>query len=251
MSKIIATMATYPGRSDVVEQAAASMAGQVDTLNLVLNEYPSVPEWVGKYPSINAVIPEIDTKDTGKFLIPVVERDWLFTIDDDIAYPLDYVKKSLESFQTLGTSNVICGYHGTVYRRPRYLPSNRNIRKLLGVDPNYIVSSLSQFSLFEELGKNHNVDELGTGTTFSRGKDVPPFSIVQTAQRFIDVRVAKWAHQTGRKMICLSHLAQWLKPIGEPDASSIYHSFTVSRPEHVAREIESFAFRNKGAGHPI
>jgi di/tripeptidase len=39
MTKIVATMATYPGRSEFVGQAVASLADQVDTLNLVLNEY--------------------------------------------------------------------------------------------------------------------------------------------------------------------------------------------------------------------
>lgn len=251
MSKIIATMATYPGRGDVVEQAAASVADQVDTLNLVLNEYASVPEWIGKYPSINAIIPEVDTKDTGKFLVPVAARDWLFTVDDDIAYPPDYVKKSLESYQKFGTPGVIAGYHGTVYRKPRYLPSSRKIRKLLGLDPNYMAGCVKILHYYEKLDQNFLVDDLGTGTTFFHGEDVPPFSLMRTAQRFTDVRLAKWSHQTGRKLVCLSRPSQWLKPIGEADATSIYLAFTITRQEHVALEIETFAFRNKGAGHPI
>lgn len=251
MSKIIATMATFPGRSAIVEQAAATMADQVDTLNVVLNEYQSVPEWVGKYPSINAIIPESDTKDTGKYLVPVADRDWLFTIDDDIAYPPDYVQKSLESFQNLKATGVIAGYHGIVYQKPRYLPSNRFIRKLLGRNPNYIVTSARRLNFHVELAQNLLVDELGTGTSFSRGEDVPPFSMVQTAQRFIDVRLARWSHQTGRKMVCLSRPGQWMKAIYDSDAeSSIFVSFTINTPEHVAREIEAFAFRNKGAGRP-
>ena len=251
MSKIIATMATYPGRSPLVEESVASMAGQVDTLNLVLNEYHSIPEWVSTYPSINAIIPEEDTKDTGKYLVPVAENDWLFTIDDDIAYPPDYVKISLDSFQRLGGSRMIAGYHGGTYRKPRYLPSHRRVRKLLGFDPNYIVTCKSMFYFSDGLDRHYVVDELGTGTTFSRGADVPPFSIVQTAQRFVDIRLAQWSHQTGRKMVCLSRPPQWLKPIRISDATSIFYSFTMKRPELVAREIETFAFQNKGAGLPL
>ena len=41
---------------------------------------------LGKYPSINAVVPEIDTKDTGKLVILVAERDWLFTTDEALLH---------------------------------------------------------------------------------------------------------------------------------------------------------------------
>jgi hypothetical protein len=252
MTKIIATMATYPGRGDFVEQAAASMADQVDTLNLVLNEHRTVPEWVKKYPSINAIVPEIDTKDTGKYLVPVAERDWLFTIDDDITYPPDYVQKSLASFKAIGESRVIAGYHGIVYRKPRYMITNRYIRMLLGRDPNYIVTNFNPILFENGLDQNHLVDELGTGTTLCRGEDVPPFSFMQSAQRFVDVRLARWSHQTGKKMVCLSRAAQWLKPIRDENINaSIWVSFTQSRPRHVAQEIETYAFRNKGTGRPL
>lgn len=252
MTKIIATMATYPGRSAVVEQAAASMADQVDTLNLVLNEHSAVPEWVRKYPCITAIVPEIDTKDTGKYLVPVGARDWLFTIDDDIAYPPDYVQKSLDAYKAISVPRVIAGYHGIVYRKPRYLPTNRYLRMLLGRDPNYIVTSSKVFPFEHELAQNLVVDELGTGTTLCRGEDVPPFSNMQSAQRFVDARLASWSHRTGRKMVCLSRKAHWLCPIGDEDINaSIFKSFTLRRPEHVAREIESYAFRNKGAGRPL
>jgi hypothetical protein len=251
MTKIIATMATYPGRSEVVEQAAASMADQVDTLNLVLNEYRSVPEWVSRYSSINPIIPETDTKDTGKYLVPVAAKDWLFTIDDDIIYPSEYVKKSLDALQGIGIPRSIAGYHGVTYKKPRFMPTNRYLRMLLGRDLNYLGTCFNAFHFHAQLDKNHIVDELGTGTTFSRGEDVPTFSFVQSAQKFIDVRVARWCHQTKRQMVCLARGDQWLKPISVAVETSIYTSFTLTRPDHVAREIETYAYRNRGAGHPI
>jgi hypothetical protein len=244
-------MATFPGRAGVVEQAVASMADQVDRMNLVLNEYSEIPEWTRKYASLNPIIPEVDTKDTGKYLVPVADSDWLFTVDDDILYPPDYVQKSMESAQRLKPPGVIAGYHGTVYRKPRYLPSNRQIRKLLGLDPNYIVTRVNRFFFFNRLDRDHLVDELGSGTSFSLGQDVPPFSEVKTAQRFIDVRFARWAHQTGRKMVCLAHPEHWMQSISVPEETSIYSSFTAGRPENVALEIEAFAFRIRGAGRPI
>jgi hypothetical protein len=251
MTKIIATMATFPGRSAVVEQAVASMVDQVDRLNLVLNEYREIPAWTRSYPSLNAIIPEFDTKDTGKFLVPVADRDWLFTLDDDILYPSDYVDKSLDSFKMIKEPNVIAGYHGAVYRKPRFMPSNRQIRQLLRLDPNYIVTCVNRYNFFEKLEHAYIVEELGTGTTFARGQDIPPYSELQTAQRFVDVRLALWAHEGKRKLVCLPHPAGWMKLIGEPEITSISGSFTITRPERVAREIEKFAFRIKGAGRPI
>ncbi len=251
MTKIIATMATYPGRSEVVEQAAASMAGQVDTLNLVLNEYLSVPDWVSRYTSINPIIPETDTKDTGKYLVPIAAKDWLFTIDDDIIYPSEYVKKSLNDAQAINISGIIAGYHGVTYKKPRFMPTNRYLRMLLGRDQNYLGTCFNAFRFHTQLDKHYFVDELGTGTTFSRGEDVPAFSFVQSAQKFIDVRVARWCHQTKRPMVCLARADQWLKQMDVAVETSIYTSFTLTRPGHVAREIEAYAFRNRGAGHPM
>lgn len=251
MTAIFATMATFPGRADVVELAVASMADQVDRLNLVLNEHTEIPDWTRKYPSLTPIIPEVDTKDTGKYLVPVADQDWLFTIDDDIAYPADYVQKSLDAAQRLQPSGVIAGYHGTVYRKPRFMPTNRQARKLLGLDSNYIVTCVNRFYFYDQLDRDHLVDELGSGTTFSRGHDVPAFSQVQTAQRFIDVRLARWAHTTRRKMVCLAHPPHWMKSIGVAGETSIFSSFTATRPELVALEIEAFAFRTKGAGRPF
>jgi hypothetical protein len=251
MTLIVATMATFPGRAGVVEQAVASMADQVDRLNLVLNEYRDIPEWTRNYPSLHPIIPEVDTKDTGKYLVPVAAEDLLFTLDDDILYPPDYVRTSMDSLQSRGHPGLIGGYHGSVYKRPRFLPSKRWARKLIGVDPNYIVSSRTTFPFHDSLDRDVVVDQLGTGTTFSRGADVPPFSAVQSAQRFIDVRLAHWAHRTGRKMVCMARPAQWMQSVELLEAPSIFRSFTVSRPEHVALEIEDFAFRNREAGHPL
>ncbi len=251
MSRIIGTMTTFPLRSDIVERAVSSMAGQVDELNVVFNEYQKFPDWTEKYPTINPILPEFDTKDTGKYLISVSAEDWLFTLDDDIIYPDNYVEFSISSLKKLGVERSVGGYHGSNYRKPRFLPSSRALRRLLGVNLNYIVNSRNDYLFEKGLTEAIMVEQLGTGTTFSLGSNVPTFDFVRDAQRFIDVRVARWCYENDRRMVCLGRPDNWLRQSIPQENTSIFQTFTLRAPAHVAVEIEQFAFRCEGTGRPL
>lgn len=242
---IVGTMTTFPARAGTVPAAVASIAPQLDRLNLVLNEHAEVPGWAQEVPNLVPVLPEQDTKDTGKFLVPAEAKDWLFTLDDDIVYPPDYVARTLEMVEALGPSRFMVGYHGAIYRKPRYIRWDF-LRRLLGRDLNYVVNSRDIFNLGEALDRAMVVDELGTGVALMRGADVPPFAQVRDAQRFIDARVARWCHEQGIARVCLPRTAGWLVHLDLEE--SIFIDYTLNKPPEVAAEIRAYAFRDRAVG---
>lgn len=242
---IVANMATYPPREASMLEAVRSVAAQVDVLNLVLNEYREVPAELGAFPNVNPIIPEQDTKDTGKYLPRVGAEDIVLTVDDDIEFPPDYVARTLERFEALGAGPVMAGYHGTLYRPARYLRSDF-LRRLIGYKPDYIVNSRHFIYFGHALRDATVVDELGTGVAVMRGRDMPPFDHVRDAQRFIDVRLALWCHGKEITRVCLPREAGWLRPVRHPEG--IWQDFTLANPPHVAREIRQYAFKAPGHG---
>lgn len=222
-----------------------SLAAQVDVLNLVLNEYREVPGELRTFPNVNPILPEHDTKDTGKYLPQVGADDIVFTVDDDIGFPPDYVVRTLERYDALGAGPVMAGYHGTLYRPARYLRSDF-LRRLIGYKLDWIVNSRRFMGFMDALPEAIVVDDLGTGVAVMRGRDMPPFDHVRDAQRFIDVRLALWCHRKGIARVCLPREAGWLRPVQHPE--NIWQDFTLANPPHVAREIRQYAFRAPGRG---
>jgi len=71
------------------------IAPQVDHLFVCLNEYESKPSELGAFRNVTAIIPRQNWKDVGKFIFPTDDSDIVFTIDDDILYPRNYVEYTL------------------------------------------------------------------------------------------------------------------------------------------------------------
>jgi len=249
---IIGAMATYPARADTLRAAVASIAPQLDRLHLVLNQYEAVPYWVPEHANVLPVIPEADSKDTGKYLVGLPpEARWLFTLDDDILYPPDYVARSLGGMARLGAGRYMGGYLGWTYRRARFLGS-RWLRRLIGYNPDYIANSADAVDFRDGLERAFVAEGLGTGVSVMRAEDVPPFARVSDAQRFIDVRLASWCFDQGIVQVCLPRPAGWLRDAHTgSQAESIFNDFTLRPPRSVADEIWRIAFRNPRRGETL
>lgn len=245
-------LATYPPRAETLRAAVDSIAGQLDHLTLVLNDYDHVPDWVGG--NVSAVIPDVDTKDTGKYML-AGDDGWLFTLDDDIVYPPDYVACSLAGMRLaadrLGTTRLLGGFLGWTYRRARILPW-RWARRLLRFRPDYIVNSTEGVDFRDGLEHAQIVEGLGTGVSVMRAVDAPPFAFVRDAQRFIDVRLASWCQRQGILQVCLPRSDHWLRDAHHGvQGETIFDSFTQHPPAHVADEVWQFAFRAPRRGETL
>lgn len=181
---IRAHMASFPPRAEILMQAVTTILPQVDRLYLCLNEYDSVPPVLGDNDKIVAVIPGTDLKDAGKFAFAAKPDDMVFTVDDDILYPPDYVTRTLAAFDQLDPAENVVGYlgHAWVLKQQSGKYGWRNF-------------------MFQR-GMQHitKVDVLGTGTTCQLGRHLPALNDMITAAGFVDLRHARLHHRGGRSM---------------------------------------------------
>lgn len=224
----------------------AAIAPQVDRLNVVLNEYGEAPPALANHSNVVVLLPPEDLKDTGKFLPETSEKDWVFLIDDDIAYPTDYVSRSLRRAQSFDDGATIFGYHGSIYEKPRLAPSWKAIRRKLSYRPEYAQSYRRNQTFYRKLEHPLIVDQLGTGLAFARHRNLPDFSYMRGSATFVDVRYARWCHEQSARMVCLPRAENWLTPIRHED--SIFEQFTKQHRQNVAQEVLSFAYRRAEVG---
>jgi hypothetical protein len=246
---IIANLATYPPRKAALKQAIERLANQVDTLNVVLNEYNEIPEW-NLPPNVNFIIPPTDLKDCGKFYPTIRPDDVVFLVDDDILYPPDYIAKTLDWLLRMPSDRCAVGFHGSLYRVPKSDPTTTILKWLWRTsDRNAIAAERKVFYFRRKLDKPILVDQLGTGTLAIRGQHMPSFEYMRTSQKFVDVRLAKWFFEQGITLVCVPRKENWLVPIEHEE--TIYNQFTVLAPPHIEREILTFSLKRKNIGRVV
>lgn len=147
--KIFGAIASFPPRKDSLESTIYSILPQLDSVCVYLNNYESVPEFLN-HPKITVIRSDEahgDLRDNGKFFaIPNDDNHYVFTFDDDLIYPTDYVARMIHNIEMLGRTAVV-GLHGVIFPE--------NFTKL----PQRKVFHFSQRC------NGNFVDLLGTGTT--------------------------------------------------------------------------------------
>lgn len=234
---IRAHMATYPLRSGVIEAAVDEIAAQVDRLFLVMNEFKEIPVSIAANPKIEAIIPDQDLKDVGKFYFRPEPDDIVFFVDDDVVYPEKFVRQTLRRARQIGLEDNVFGYHCSIYQNG--LPRGANSRRV--------------FRLRQKLAGFHFVDQIGTGAMLALGKNVPPLEYMLGSQKFVDVRYAKWLYENGVRSIAMQRRKGFFqqRPSGNPEDASIYRTFTRKSPAHVLDEIKSFAGKFEQVGEEV
>lgn len=242
---IVANLATYPPRRDSLLRVVDAIAPQVDRMNVVLNQYQTVPEELTGLANVHPVIPPEDTKDVGKFFPDCSTADYVFLVDDDIVFPADYVVSTIDRFNALGPSGYIASYHASIYLRPRLKPKWSSIRDRLTYR-RYPANFRRVFTFYKALEAPVVVDQIASGVAVLRGRDMPGYAFMRDSQKFVDVRLATWVHQQGLTPVVLPRDAEWLQPIRYEE--TIYEGFTQMNPPHVNAEILSFAYKMPHTG---
>lgn len=253
---IAANLATYPPRFKTLLNVLKTLSPQVDVINLVLNEYESVPELISQFENVNPVIPMHDTKDAGKFYTDVMEMEYVLLVDDDISYPPDYADKTITRFNYFCQDSGLGGYHGSIYQKPSFPQGVRILKRFIKyyARPSLVARYRKVFPYYSNVKDAFHVDQIGTGTGVMRGADIPPYNFMKTSQKFVDVRLANWCFKCGMTKICLPRTKDWMSSPDELMNSvdeTICESFTRKMPAHVSTEIREFAFKNSCVGDYI
>lgn len=236
---IVANLATYPPRQESMLAVVDAILPQVDRLNIVLNQYETVPLALRR-DKINAILPEADLKDTGKFFPEIGGAEYVFCIDDDLIYPSDFVSRSLDLLRRLPEKNVIASFHGSLYEKPRFRLRMKNIVGLLTY-PKLITDFRKVYAFYKQCDAPVIVDQAASGVCVMPASSYPGWDYMKGSEKFADVRLARWAFEKGLTPVILPREAEWLKPIRYKE--NIYDDFTrLNRPE-VTREILTYAFK--------
>lgn len=220
---IIANMATFPARSDVLPDSLARILPQVDKINLCLNSYEKIPEYLNQ-PKINAFIPGQDYRDVGKFVVNDFSNDdYILYMDDDLIYPADYVSVLISEHQKYQSFSPIIGVHGVIY--PDVYDGQVGCRVV--------------FSFRQALNSSRVVNQLGTGTILCKGYQAVKLNYMIGSERFVDVRYSRYAYENGWPLICISRSLSWLEEVKYDE--TIFSTFTSQWPLQVIKECQCFS----------
>lgn len=235
---IRAHMATFPPRAGVLMGAVASILPQLDRLFICLNGYEAVPPQLADHDRITAVIPDRDLRAAGKFAFPVQPDDIVFTIDDDIVYPPDYVAHTLSFFDRLPPDHHVLGYHGNAWTR-RGKPEREGWKT---------------FNFRKRAPHLTKVDILGTGTTCQLGRHMATLDQLDGMFGSVDPRHARLHNQAGRWMWILPRADDWMVSTMTEEllATSLFTTVNRARPpELVAEWRRLLAERSPHSGQPF
>jgi hypothetical protein len=116
LKDVFVGLASIPTREHSLEQVVASLLPQVAGLGVYLNNWENVPNFL-KNPKIQVARSQDhgDVRDNGKFFfIDKTNATFYATVDDDIAYPKDYIATLVRHQQKLGGTYAV-GVHAAIY----------------------------------------------------------------------------------------------------------------------------------------
>lgn len=193
----VGAMASFPPRRDALAEAISTILPQIDTLVLYLNNYEDIPDFV-QDPKIRVIRSQEaagDLRDNGKFYdLPEDNSSYIFTFDDDLLYPTDYVARMIHNIEMLNRSSVV-GLHGVVF------PEKSKFTRL----------SQRLVSHFLHAQQGHFVDLLGTGTTAWHSSIFKPSYKHFGTTGVCDLWFAALTAQKGIPLFSVPREAHWLR----------------------------------------
>jgi hypothetical protein len=222
--RCVGQVATYPARVGNLPAMLESVATQLDEIHVVLNQFTRQQQQaLPKLANVHYTIPNEDLKDTGKFARKATSDEYVFLMDDDLVFPSDYVATLIAWQQRSPSPRVAVGLHGVVYSD-----------LFEGAAPSRFVAKFDK-----ALDRPLLVNQLGTGCLMLPGEFMPDFGFMKSAQRFVDVRFARYCHENHIGMLCVARAAGWVTD-QEPE-ESIFNSYTREHHSEQLQEILVFA----------
>ncbi len=202
--KVTAYMATFPSRENLIGQVVESLINQVDKLVIWVNGEMELPqicyhEKVELYWGKDVL--GFDIGCAGKFAFAFEWDGYIFTVDDDIIYPSDYVERSIAKIEEYERKCVL-SWHGrqtslpiTVYRSAKDMIKNCSFQRNVEEDTECHI--------------------IGTGVMFFHTSTiVPKYDVMEMKHTNVsDIHFAQSMDMRGIKTIVAAHDRGWLKAL--------------------------------------
>lgn len=236
----IGAMASFPPRLESLDASMASILPQLDELILYLNEYEDIPAFA-RHPKVRVIRSQDaagDLRDNGKFYdLPTTDDAYVFTLDDDLIYPPDYVARMIHQIEMLDRSSVV-GLHGVIFPPGEF-------------------SQLSERTVFHfgRKAPGHFVDLLGTGTTAWHSSTFKP-TLEQFASKGVcDLWFASAAAAQAVPLYAVPRTDNWVREHSKFDQSLWREAVTQPQGyfdvynQHVAPVLEKGLIRRRMEAH--
>lgn len=196
---ITANIVSIPERIESLKQCINSLYHQVDAINVFLNNYKEVPDFLNSSKIKNIVKSNNTLGDAGKFYFVNQTEGYYLSCDDDIIYPSGYVDDIIDK---INHYECLVSYHG------RKFDLCNSCRKQIS---SYYKGYKQFYHCQKEVKKDKKVDVIGSGvagfhTSFLR----PPLDFFKEPN-MADIWLSAYAKQQGVKRICLAHSEEWIK----------------------------------------
>lgn len=211
---VVVSLCSIPERSALLRKTLVSLAPQVDKINIYLDRYTTVPEFIkSTHKNISVVLSQDKPglRDNGKFL-PFSDLDgpcYYFTADDDIVYPPDYVATLLRRIELYGREAVI-GVHGV----------------LIPERPTGYFSGFRKVLMYKNaLERDALVSNLGTGTVAFYSGCLGGLSLdMFPTAGMADIYLSLYCKNHNIPMIAVARPENWLQELQSPN-TSLYQEF--------------------------
>jgi glycosyltransferase involved in cell wall biosynthesis len=217
-SRVVVNVCSIPSRENIFRKTINSVIDQCDEINVYLDGYKKVPDFLVKYKDKCRVINSSampNLRDNGKFIrLEELVRDgvdaYYLTIDDDIVYPVDYVNSIVKTIDAFKKKCAI-GVHGVILKD---YPSG------------YFSDKRIVYNFTKALEVHRSVNILGTGTLgfhtcLFKGLNLEVFKQSGMA----DIFFAIYCKENIIPMIAISRHDGWLFDMNPSAEVSLYHEF--------------------------
>ncbi|KAA8498378.1 hypothetical protein FVE85_5963 [Porphyridium purpureum] len=223
---VAVSIASKWSRAIALHGVVDSLASQVDSLHVYLNDYEFVPSFLSGASWIHVLQSQSDSAggdigDIGKFWwaggvhFSYMEShfDYHLTCDDDLMYPSDYVERMVAAAQSYDGA-VFVGLHGIQIDSGRLMGRGRN---------SGYYASRTVFLWSDKLEHDTVVHALGTGTLCYDIHQVGPIPLgLFGAPNMADLWVARFAQGRQIPMVAVQRPQGWLKEVSGTFEDSLY-----------------------------
>lgn len=208
MDRIVATMATMPGREESLKLVIASIIDQVDELRIYANNMIRPVTQHRKLKWLFSHEHAGDIGDAGKFYAIDDITGYHFTIDDDLIYPKDYVFTMISAIERYERRCVV-SQHG------RTFPS--------GAIRSYYKGACNRYACLGNVSRDVFAHVVGTGVLAYHTDTIRiPFEIFE-ASNMADIWFSRFCQQQKIPRVILKHQSGWIRDSNCYDQySSIY-----------------------------
>lgn len=197
--KVVASMATVPGREEMLIDSVLSLYPFVDRVRVYLNGHSSVPEGLD-LPRVELVHSDShgDNGDAGKFhWCEDTEFPIKLVCDDDLIYPADYVQSMVAALKHYD-NRAIVGVHGITLKQPT---------------PSYYDEDFRHVCRFIHANEaDYQAHVLGTGTVIYDSRTFKIRRADLQYRNMADVWVTELAQAQRIPMMCIARPRNWIMP---------------------------------------